>query len=162
MPRGNPDWKSQAPQKDYIQLLREGNAFGASHSNTSIANKHVTSQLYNPSDSGVDLLIYRLTIATSNVSFGGIYFDQDQFVTFERNGQPRLSGGSQSKARLNYRWQDYESNIHIESWSTIQFERVIYQPAWFWVKPGWGINVEDGKPEQSLDVSYTWFEFTEY
>lgn len=162
MARGSQDWKKAAPQKNYLQLLREGNAFGGLHSHGASATDYNYSQLFNPSTSQVGVLVYRICLSYSEIGGSSFYITDTELSTFDRYGLALKSGGVESDCKIMWEQKGAPTAVGIGQLSALAQDTKIYEPAWIWLEPGYGLEIVNYKANLGLEVFYTWFEFTEY
>ena len=162
MATGTPDWKQSAPQKTYVQLLREGNAFSGIITIGGSAGFYSHVQLWNPGNSGVGVLLHMLT--ANSAANGMIYlYEKGSFTTnLSTDVTNRYIGGRASTVELRYGWSPGVfagklGNFYVEA----DIPRISPE-LYIWIPPNKDVIAIIDQVNTELRAHLTWFEFTDY
>lgn len=162
MPRGAPDWFYGAPQKGLMQLLREGNAFGAVVAQVGAANNWSHVQLWNHVGSGVEAYVYRIEVSCPVAVTVWLGRANTAFTTDYALGLCARFGLPFSKLHARAQLNPLSLDIPLEAISVKAGEVTVHQPVDMWVTPGYGFTARPNVKDTTITACIRWYEFVEY
>jgi hypothetical protein len=119
-------------------------------------------QLWNPSDSGIDMFVYRIALRSDEAGYIWFFSHDAVIAGTGTKGRNRKLGAVNSQADMR------TSNATTISLNVIEYfpiqanDNVVLQPAHLWIPPGYGLLITSPSVTVTISASIVWFEFVEF